>query len=221
MSLALPEDILRRNPSSRRRPESRCSISNVVSRHGERLVRTQRAGQSALLFLDVVEILARENIDYLVIGAFALSAHAVVRASSDVDALLRVSYARLKSISRIFEAGGFATTLRGGDDDGPISSLLVVADTYGNRVELLGGLRGLDPKIFSRGMKVPFQGVDLRIVGREDFVAMKCFAGGPQDLSDARAAFEGAQGPVDVDLLRTVTRRFGRAAADRLEDLLG
>jgi hypothetical protein len=40
-------------------------------------VRTQRAGQSALLFLDVVEILAREHIDYLVIGAFALSAHAV------------------------------------------------------------------------------------------------------------------------------------------------
>ena len=51
-------------------------------------MRTQRAGQSALLFLDVAEILTRENIDYLVIDAFALSAHAAVRASSDVDALL-------------------------------------------------------------------------------------------------------------------------------------
>lgn len=183
-------------------------------------MRTQRAGQSALLFLDVVEILARESLDYLVIGAFALSAHALVRASSDVDALLFVSYPRLKQISTIFEAAGFGATLRRGDEDDPILSMLVLIDTHGNRVELLGGLRGLDPRVLSRAIEVPFQGVDLRIVGREDFVAMKCFAGAAQDLADARAALEGAQGPVDLDLLRAVTRRFGREAADRLEELV-
>jgi hypothetical protein len=97
--------------------------------------------------------------------------------------------------------------------------MLVLSDTYGNRVELLGGLRGLDPLVFSRAIEVPFYGVNLRIVGREDFIAMKCFAGSAQDLADARAAFEGAQGPIDLDLLRAVTRRFGRAAADRLEEI--
>ena len=183
-------------------------------------MRTQRAGQSALLFLDVVEVLVRENVDYLVIGAFALSAHAVVRASSDVDALLSTSYRRLRELSTIFEAAGFSVTLRRGDDDDPIISMLVLSDAHGNRVELLGGLRGLDPQVFLRAIEVPFQGIDLRIVGREDFIAMKCFAGGLQDLADARAAFEGAQGPVDLDLLRAVTRRFGRDAADRLEELV-
>jgi hypothetical protein len=73
---------------------------------------------------------------------------------------------------------------------------------------------------FFRAVEVPFYGVNLRFVGREDFIAMKCFAGGAQDLADARAAFEGAEGPVDLDLLRAVTRRFGRAAADCLEELL-
>jgi hypothetical protein len=183
-------------------------------------VRAQRAGQSPLLFVDVVEVLVRENVDYLVIGAFALSAHAVVRASSDVDALLSVSYRRLAELSTIFESAGFGATLRRGDDDDPILSMLVLSDTHGNRVELLGGLRGLDPTVFLRAIEVPFQGVDLRIVGREDFIAMKCFAGGPQDLADARAAFDGAQRPVDLDLLRAVTRRFGRDAADRLEELV-
>jgi hypothetical protein len=183
-------------------------------------VRTERPGQSALLFLDVAEILIRENTDYLIIGAFALSAHGVVRASSDVDALLHASYSRLATISTIFEAANFEVTLRRGDDDDPILSMLILSDTYGNRVELLGGLRGLDPRVFSRAIEVPFYGVNLRIVGREDFIAMKCFAGGSQDLADARAAFEGAQGPVDLDLLRAVTRRFGRDAADRLEQLL-
>jgi len=63
-------------------------------------------------------------------------------------------------------------------------------------------------------------GVDLRIVGREDFIAMKCFAGGPQDILDAKSAYLGAQGPVNLDLLRTLTRRFGREAADKLEEVL-
>jgi hypothetical protein len=183
-------------------------------------MRTGEAGQSALLFLDVAEILTREKIDYLIIGAFALSIHGSIRASSDVDALLYVSYPRLAQISRIFEAADFEVAIRRGDDDDPVLSMLVLIDRYGNRVELLGGLRGLDPKVFSRAVKVPFYGVNLSFVGREDFVAMKCFAGSAQDLADARAAFEGAQGPVDLDLLRAVTRRFGRAAADRLEGLL-
>jgi hypothetical protein len=39
-------------------------------------------------------------------------------------------------------------------------------------------------------------------------------------IDDSRAAFEGAQGPVNLDLLRAVTRRFGRDAADRLEELV-
>jgi predicted nucleotidyltransferase len=182
-------------------------------------VRTLRPGQSALLFLDVAEILVRENIDYAVIGAFALSVHGVVRASSDVDALLHVSYSRLTAISTVFEASEFNVALRRGDDDDPILNMLVLGDAHGNRVELLGGLRGLDPNIFSRAIEVPFRGVNLRIVGREDFIAMKCFAGTPRDLVDARDAVEGAQGPVDLDLLRAVTRRFGRDAADRLEQL--
>jgi hypothetical protein len=183
-------------------------------------MRTERAGQSALLFLDVAELLTRENVEYLIIGAFALSVHGLVRASSDVDALLHVSYSRLARISKVFEAAGFEVTIRRGDDEDPILNMLVLSDSYGNRVELLGGLRGLDPLSFSRAVEVPFYGVNLRVAGREDFIAMKCFAGSPQDLADARDAFEGAQGPVDVDLLRAVTRRFGRAAADRLEEIL-
>ena len=98
--------------------------------------------------------------------------------------------------------------------------MLVLQDAHGNRVELLGGLTGMDPEVLSRTVEVPFMGVNLRIVGREDFIAMKCFAGGPRDMMDARSAFRRAQGPVDLDLPRAVTRRFGRDAADNLEEVL-
>jgi hypothetical protein len=183
-------------------------------------VRTRQAGQSALLFLDAVEILEREKVDYAVIGAFALSVHGEIRGTMDVDAILFTSARKLTGLRATFESAGFHAELRRGDQDDPIPAMLALRDLHGNQVELLGGLRGMDPEVFSRTIEVPFMGVNLRIVGREDFIAMKCFAGGPQDMVDARSAYRSAQGPVDLDLLRTVTRRFGRDAADKLEEVL-
>jgi len=183
-------------------------------------VRTQHIGQSALLFLDVVEILQSENVDYAVIGAFALSVHGTVRGTMDVDAVVHTSFRQLANLRATFDSAGFQTELRRGDPDDPIPAMLVLRDNHENQVELLSGLRGLDPELFSRTMEIPFMGLTLRIVGREDFIAMKCFAGGPQDLIDARSAYRNAQGPIDLDLMRTVTRRFGREAADKLEEVL-
>ena len=183
-------------------------------------MRTKHAGQSALLFLDVVEILQRENVHYAVIGAFALSVHGTVRGTMDVDAVVHTSPRQLANLQGMFDSAGFRTELRRGGPDDPIPAMLVLRDNYENQVDLLGGLRGLDPEIFSRTMEIPFMDLTLRIVGREDFIAMKCFAGGPQDLIDARSAYRSAQGPIDLDLVRTVTRRFGREAADKLEEVL-
>jgi hypothetical protein len=182
-------------------------------------MRASRPGQSALLLLDVVEILRRENVDYLIIGAFALSVHGVIRASKDVDALLQISHSGMKKLQHMFEVAGFQVALRLGDADDPIPTMLVLCDPHGNQVDLLGGLRGLDPKAFARGIEVPFLGDTFRFVGREDFIAMKCFAGGPQDLLDAKSVYLGAEGPVDLDLMRRITHRFGRNAADRLEQI--
>ena len=183
-------------------------------------MRTDRAGQSALLFLDVAEILQRENVDYAVIGAFALSVHGAIRGTTDVDALLFTTPQHLGKLRAVFDRAGFATELHSGDPEDPILGMLILSDGNNNHVELLGGLRGMDPAIFSRTVEVQFRGVNLRFVGREDLIAMKCFAGGPQDLIDAQSAYRSAQGPVDLDLVRAVTRRFGPEAADNLEQVL-
>jgi hypothetical protein len=183
-------------------------------------MRTDRGGQSALLLLDVVETLRREKVDYAVIGAFALTVLGVVRATMGVDALIFAEPGRLAKLEKPFTQAGFDTELRSPEADDPVSGMLLLSDDFGNRVGLLGGLRNMDPDIFSRTLEIEFREQKLRIVGREDFIAMKCYAGGPQDLLDARSAYEAAPGPINLDLLRTVTRRFGREAADRLQEIL-
>ena len=183
-------------------------------------MRTRHAGQSALLFLDVVEILQREKVDYAVIGAFALSVHGVVRGTMDVDAVLSTSMRQLANLSAVFERAGFSSELRRGDPDDPIPAMLVLRDAHENRVELLGGLRGMDPELFARTIEVPLMGVNLRIVGREDFIAMKAFAGGPMDIVDATRAIAAARNSLDVELLRRLTKRYGRDALALIERLL-
>ena len=183
-------------------------------------MRTQGPGQSSLLLLDVAQMLVAQSIPYAVVGALAAAVHGEVRATTDADALLSVSLQQLASLRTAFEAAGFQTELRFGDLEDPIPALLILQDGHENTVELLGGLRGLDPEAFMRTITVPFQGHTLRLVGREDFIAMKCYAGGPQDIADARAALQRCDAPTDLDLLRRLTRRFGRAASDELEHLL-
>jgi hypothetical protein len=55
---------------------------------------------------------------------------------------------------------------------------------------------------------------------REDFIAMKIFAGGPQDLSDARHVIDAASDQLDLALLRRLAEKYGRQTALSLEALL-
>lgn len=156
-------------------------------------MRATRAGQSILLLLDVVALLDAQSIAYGVVGALAASVYGTVRATTDADALISVSPSKLARLEKKFRKPGFTVELRRRDPDDPIPALLAISDRFGNRVDLLGGLRGLDPEAFSRTFAIEFSGTTLRIIGREDFIAMKCFAGGSQDIADAQEAGRSAE----------------------------
>jgi len=49
---------------------------------------------------------------------------------------------------------------------------------------------------------------------------MKAFAGGPQDLADARNVLAAAADALDLPLVRRLAARYGHAAAAALEALL-
>jgi hypothetical protein len=183
-------------------------------------MRTSRSGESALLLLDVVDTLVAQKVDYAVIGALAASIHGVVRASMDADVLLSVGVHEAKNLQSAFEEAGFLTAVIRGDFDDPIPGLLKVSDSYGNRVDLLLGLRGIEPQAFSRLVEVPFQGNTLKFIGREDFIAMKVFAGGPLDIVDATRAISAGRDSLDLELLRRLAKRYGRDASESLERLL-
>lgn len=183
-------------------------------------MRTRQAGESALLLLDAVDVLDKAGVAYAVVGAMAAAVYGVVRASMDADAVVLLPAHRAAELEREFRNAAFVTELRHGEPDDPIGAVLALSDRFGNRVDLLFGLRGLGADAFSRATTVDFQGHALRIIGREDFIAMKLFAHGPQDLLDAEHAIAAAGDGLDVGLLRTLAAGYGPDVTTALERLL-
>jgi len=188
---------------------------------GARQMRARGPGESAKLLLDVVDVLAACSIEYAVIGALAASLHGAGRASLDADLVVSASVMEGTRIDEALKRAGLTTELRRGDLGDAIPGLVRVSDSFGNQVDVLLGIRGLDPKAFSRTVEVPFEGARLRFVGREDFIAMKVAAGGPIDLLDAENAIAADPKSLDVELVRNLGLRFGTSTSASLERMLG
>jgi len=77
---------------------------------------------------------------------------------------------------------------------------------------------------FSQAVSKPSWGAAtgqiLRFVCREHFLAMKVYAGGPQDIEDARKVIATAGDSIDLALLRRLAVQYGRTAASSLGNLL-
>jgi len=172
--------------------------------------------------MDVVAALSVAHIDYAVIGALAVSVHGVVRASQDADAIVRATIGELGEMNARLQALGLKTELRHGDIDDPVPALLLASDKFGNRVDLLVGLKGMDPSVYARAVQVKMSGrvEPLRVVCREDLIAMKAFAGGPQDLLDAKRCIAVAGIDLDISLLRRAVAGYGHDAIANCEKLL-
>jgi len=185
-------------------------------------MRTKGPGQSVLLLLDVIHILDKLHIPYAVVGAFAASFHGVVRASVDADALisLQPGPANVKVLVSGLIKAGLKGAYRKGDSDDPIGAVINIEDHFKNRVDLLMNIRGVREDAFSRTIEAEFMNARIRLIGIEDFIAMKIFAGSPKDLEDVAGALKISYGRIRMPLLRELVQRYGKNALDKLESLL-
>ena len=183
-------------------------------------MRTSATGQASLLLLDVAAVIDAERIPYAVIGGFAAAIHGVNRSTTDMDVTMQVALPDLPKLVASFEQAGFVTSVSRGDYDDPIGAVIDLTDTYNNCVEVLIGIRGLKSATFSRAIEVPYCGAQLRVIGYEDFLAMKLAAGGPQDLLDVEEALKVTP-QFDARLVRMLVEGYGKDATRRFEQIPG
>ena len=186
------------------------------------MTKAEGPGQSALLLLDVIDALDKLRIRYAVIGAFAASFYGVVRASVDADALISLPLGRgnLRVLSDTLHARRLKTTYRKGDRFDPVGAVLHVHDRFDNRVDLLSHIRGVTDAVFARTVEADFMHARIRVIGVEDFIAMKLFAGSPKDLSDVAGVLKVSHGRIHRSLLESLVQPYGTHALHKLQALL-
>ncbi len=138
-------------------------------------------------FKDLLSAFAGEQVEYLLIGGYAVSFHARPRLTKDIDLLVADTPANL---ARVHSA-----LARFGAPDAVLASLkastaddIVWFGVAPARVDILRRADGIDfSTAYARRLEVSWEGVPVSIVDREDLIAAKRAAGREQDLRDVRA----------------------------------
>jgi hypothetical protein len=152
----------------------------------------------------VSALLARRGIEHAVIGAAALAAHGVARATVDLD-LLAVDPACLDaSIWQEVRAAGASVEIRHGDVHDPLAGVVRVASTGERSVDLILGKHAWQRELLARSAPLRIGATSVPVVAAPDLVLLKLYAGGPQDAWDIDQLLD-----VDASVSNEVEARLG------------
>ncbi len=125
-----------------------------------------------------------ERVEFLIVGAYALAAHGLVRATGDIDVWIRPSADNAeRAFAALVEFGVPSNQFSADDLREPETVLQVGVPPV--CIEIVTSLTGIafDDAWPSR-LTVDLEGLNVPILGREHLVANKRAAGRAQDLVD-------------------------------------
>ena len=128
--------------------------------------------------------LTSRTIPHALIGAVALAAHGIVRASLDSDILIVMAGAPPTEMWECVRREGADITTRIGDPDDPFRAVVRITKRGSPPVDVLVGKFSWQREVIARARRISYSGCELPVVNAADLILLKLFAGGPQDLRD-------------------------------------
>ena len=148
-------------------------------------------------FHDVLRMLLEHEVRFLVVGAHALAAHGIPRATQDLDVWIDATPANATRVWRaLVEFGAPLGDLGVKDADFTQPDVVIQVGMPPNRVDILTGVTGLrfDDAWTARAEGI-VEGVRVPILGRESLITNKRSAGRHKDLGDVEALEKAARRP--------------------------
>ena len=135
-------------------------------------------------FVEMLSALSAAGAEYLVVGAHAMAAHGVPRATGDLDIWVRPSAANAARVRDALARFG-----------APLHDLtiedLAAPDTVFQiglppaRIDVLTSISGVSfEAAWPRRLTVRLEGLGVPVLGREDFLRNKRAVGRPKDIAD-------------------------------------
>jgi predicted nucleotidyltransferase len=136
-------------------------------------------------FKELLEELARDGVEFLLVGGYAVAFHGRPRATKDIDLLLQGGQENLRRAARAlarFGAPALVVEAVGAMKEEEI----VFMGQPPLRVDFMRTIDGVaSSELFSTAISARLDGVSVRVIALDQLIANKRAAGRPQDLLDA------------------------------------
>lgn len=135
-------------------------------------------------FVEMLAALSAAGAEYLVVGAHALSAHGVPRATGDLDIWIRPTPGNAERVWRALETFG-APLLDLTLDDLTRPETVYQIGIVPRRIDLLTSITGVEfEEAWDHRIQVDIEGATIPVLGRTELIRNKRAVGRTRDLAD-------------------------------------
>jgi hypothetical protein len=135
-------------------------------------------------FHDILSAFNAERVEYLLVGAYAVAAHGLPRATGDIDLWVRPSKSNATLVWRALESFGAALdgiSIR----DLETPELVIQLGLPPRRIDLMTSIDGVEfDSAWEERVNIRVDGIDVPTISRKSLIANKRASGRPQDLAD-------------------------------------
>ena len=135
-------------------------------------------------FREILSAFNAERVEYLLVGAYAVAAHGLPRATGDIDLWIRPSTANAQCVWRALKR--FGAPLKGisvGDLETP--ELMVQLGFPPRRIDLTTSIDGVGfESTWRERVMIRVEDMEVPTISRDNLIANKIATGRPQDLAD-------------------------------------
>jgi len=135
-------------------------------------------------YKDILSAFLDEQVDFMVVGAYALAAHGLPRATGDIDLWIRCSDENSQRVWKALSRFG-APTSGLQSEDLKKRDLVFQIGMPPNRIDILTSITDVEfDEAFPRHLMVNIEGLAIPIIGRKELLRNKRAVGRPQDQAD-------------------------------------
>ncbi len=135
-------------------------------------------------FKDLLSELSEAGASYIIIGAYALSVHGVIRATGDLDVWVQPTAENAELVYQALLRFGAPADHFTVDDLAKPDVVLQMGQPP-HRIDLLTSISGVEfSTAWSNRVALEFEGLSIPVLGRDDLITNKRATGRTQDLAD-------------------------------------
>jgi len=135
-------------------------------------------------FLEFTGLLAEENVEYLIVGGYAVGVHGFPRYTGDIDFFVAVHPANASRLVRVFQRFGFGE-LGLAESDFLQENFVIEIGREPRKIQVLTGIDGVEfDECYRNRLEVAHGGMRLPFIGREDLLRNKAASNRPKDQID-------------------------------------